>query len=259
MKNWFIPFTSVGDAPLKIFAFGQAIFLLVIWTLFPHNVIPNPQEILAAWNMMAKEQGLLMELWKSSNTIWTAIFWSSLISFTIAYAATAAVFKPMAQWLTTFRFLGFAGITFLFTMWTSDGAELKIWLLTFGMTVFLLTNMLASIQSITQEQIDHARSLKLSGWMITYEIACRGKLDEALDLIRQNAAIGWVMLSMVEGIVRVEGGIGTLLINQNKHLHLAAIFALQITILIYGLLQDFLLKWIREIVCPYVTLSEIKK
>jgi NitT/TauT family transport system permease protein len=86
----------------------------------------------------------------------------------------------------------------------------------------------------------------------------RGKLDQTLDAIRQNAAMGWVMLSMVEGLVRSEGGIGLLLLTNSKFLNLNAIFAIQLTILAYGILQDYILQWIRTLVCPYVALENSK-
>jgi NitT/TauT family transport system permease protein len=156
------------------------------------------------------------------------------------------------------RFLGFAGITFIFTMLATDGGELKVWLLTFGMTVFLLTNMLSVTMSITQAEVDYAKTLRMSKLRTVYELLMRGKLADFLDMVRQNAAIGWTMLSMVEGLVRSEGGIGSLLLNQNKHLHLAGIFAIQLTILLYGLFQDYMLGLLRQAVCPHIKYVNVK-
>ena len=230
----------------------------MFWIMVPSQVLPNPLEILSAWNNLALHDGLLVELGHSAVTIWTAMLYSAIISFGVAALSTAALFRPIAGWLTALRFLGFAGITFLFTMWTSDGGTLKIALLTFGMSAFLLTNAMSMVQSVSQDQIDYAKTLHLSGWRITYEIAIREQLDAILDLLRSNAAIGWTLLSMVEGLVRSEGGIGSLLINQNKHLHLAAVFAIQLTILCYGLLQDYIIQLIRQTVCPYSRYTMVK-
>jgi len=256
LKSYVVPFEPVGS--LKILAIGQAIILLVLWFISPYKLIPNPLEILQAWEMLATTQGMLVELWKSSVTIASAIFYASAITLGLGVLYTAPAFKPIIRWMTSLRFLGFAGITFFFTLWTSDGAALKIWLLTFGMTAFLLTNMLAIIDSVTQEEIDYAKTLGLSGWRATFEVVVRGRMDEAFDLIRQNAAIGWTLLSMVEGLVRYEGGIGALLMNMSKHLNLDAIFAIQLTILVYGILQDYALRWIRNIICPYVALTSAR-
>ena len=246
------PFDPVTRKVFLLLALGQAVVLLLLWTFSPVVAMPSPAEIGVAWNDMALTQALLPELYQSAVTIAKAIVMASVISFGLAFLATAVIFKPIVTWLTALRFLGFAGITFLFTLWTSDGAQLKLWLLTFGMSAFLLTNALSMMNAVTQEQVDYARTLRLDGWQITYEVVVRGKLDETLDIIRQNAAIGWTLLSMVEGLVRSEGGIGALLLNQSKHLHLSSIFAIQLTILVYGILQDYFLRYLRTLACPYV-------
>lgn len=257
MKKLITPFADIGSGPLKLLVLGQAVLFIAVLSvahLFPaFQILPTPLEIGAAWNELATQQGLIVELFRSAGTIIKALALSTAISFGVAYLSTAALFKPISRWLTALRFLGFAGITFFLTMWTSSGVELKLWLLTFGMTFFLMTNAVALADSVTAAEVDYARTLGLSPWQITWEIFCRGKLDQSLDLVRQNAAIGWTMLSMVEGLVRSDGGIGALLLNQSKHLHLSAIIAIQLTILAYGIVQDIGLRYFRVLCCPYLS------
>jgi ABC-type nitrate/sulfonate/bicarbonate transport system permease component len=256
--KYFTPFEENDKLILQFLALTQVGLLFGLWFALPMGVIPNPIEIIKSWHKLASTNGMLLELWSSLTTIWTAIFWSTAISLVIGCLSPLAFFKSLSQWLTGLRFLGFAGITFLFTLWTDSGSELKIWLLTFGMTTFLLTNVLTIVASLTQEEIDYARTIKMNGWHINYEILMRGKLDEILDLVRQNAAIGWTLLSMVEGLVRSEGGIGALLLIQSKYLNLSSIFAIQITILTYGIVQDQILRYLRAVICPYIVMSKVK-
>lgn len=252
------PFTSSNRKTYLCIAAVEAALFLIIWLLSSFSLVPTPVDVLGAWHKLAANEGMLVELWHSGITLTKAIVLTSLISFGAAYLATATIFKPIVTWMTGLRFLGFAGITFFFTMWTDDGSSLKLWLLTFGMSVFMLTTALAIVNSITQAEIDYARTLRLDGWQITWEIVVRGRLHETLDAIRQNAAIGWVMLSMVEGLVRSEGGIGLLLLTNSKFLNLNSIFAIQLTILAYGISQDLFLRWLRTVVCPYVVLEDSK-
>ena len=56
------------------------------------------------------------------------------------------------------------------------------------------------------------------------------------------------MLIMVEGFTRSEGGVGAMLLDQNRHLHLAHVEALQATILLVGLVQDAALAAVRRAV-----------
>lgn len=256
MKKLLIPFSLSG--PVKVIAVIQLVIFIVLWQFIPSTTIPSPVAIAETWVNLIVEQGLLYELKVSVGTILQALLYSSVISIGIALISTATLFRPVSTAISTLRFLGFAGLTYLFTLWTSNAGDLKLWLLTFGMTVFLLTNFLAEIRAIPASEIDYARTLKMSGWRITYEIAFLGRIHVFLDLIRQNAAIGWTLLSMVEGLTRSEGGIGAMLINQNRYMHLSAVFAIQLTILAYGWLQDIGLQQVRKLACPYSELNKVK-
>ncbi|HSF41591.1 MAG TPA: nitrate ABC transporter permease, partial [Thermoanaerobaculia bacterium] len=153
------------------------------------------------------------------------------------------------------RFLGLIGLTFVFTLMVGGGRPLKLALLVFGMTVFFITSMAAEVLSIPKERFDHARTLRMNEWEVVWEVVILGTADKAFEVLRQNAAIGWMMLTMVEGISRSEGGVGAMLLNQNKHFHLAEVFAIQITILLVGILQDYGIGALQRIVCPYSRLT----
>jgi NitT/TauT family transport system permease protein len=125
----------------------------------------------------------------------------------------------------------------------------------FGITVFFVTSMLSVIQAITKNEFNHARTLRMNEWEVVKEVIILGKLDQVFEIIRQTFAISWMMLTMVEGISRAEGGVGTLLLNQNKHLQLDAIFATQIAILIIGISMDYLIGFMKNMFFPYANLA----
>lgn len=234
--------------------------LVALWFIAPaKSGIPSPIAIIEAWNILALQQGLLVELLNSTVVIWQALILSSLIAAGVAALTTADIFKSVGNFVASMRFLGFAGLTYLFTLWTSNGNQLKLALLTFGMTVFLTRSTIDLAKSIPQSDIDYGRSLGLKGWSLTWELFLRGRSGDLLDLIRQNAAVGWTLLAMVEGLTRSSGGIGALLLNQNKYFNLAAVFAIQLTILAYGLLQDVSLNALRSLLCPWTRLNRSDK
>jgi hypothetical protein len=58
-------------------------------------------------------------------------------------------------------------------------------------------------------------------------------------------------------VVRSEGGIGTVLINMNRHMDLSAEAAILIVLFAVGLFQDFLIGAMRDyIVCPYARIGK---
>jgi NitT/TauT family transport system permease protein len=163
--------------------------------------------------------------------------------------------RPIAAAVAKGRFLGLIGLTFVFTLMLGGGRPLKLSLLVFGMTVFFVTSMAAVVAEIPKSSFDHARTLRMTEWQTVWDVVVLGTLDKAIEVFRQNAAIGWMMLTMVEGIARSEGGVGAMLLNQNKHFHLAEVFAIQMLILLVGLVQDYGIGVLNRIVCPWASLT----
>ena len=161
--------------------------------------------------------------------------------------------------MSKLRFLGLTGLVFPFTLWTGGGYPLKVALLTFGMGSFFVTSMSQVVLEIPRLSSDHMRVMGASELRILYEVVIRGTLDKALDVLRQNVAIGWAMITMVEGISRAEGGIGALILNQNKHFRLAEVYAILLVILLLGLAMDYLMRLITDLLCPYSRMGLVKR
>ena len=251
LKNLLLPFTPFSPARVKLLLIAQAAIAIALWFASDSKTLPSPSEVARAWLTMAQTQGLIFELWESIKVLLLALLFSTGLSLTIAAAGTAPIFMPLARFSSVLRFLGFAGLTYLFMLLTNDSYQLKLALLVFGITVMMVTSMLAEVQAIAPEAADHCKTLGMKNWRITYELVLLGKADVFLDLVRQNAAIGWTLLTMVEGLTRSQGGIGALLLNQNRYFQLSAVFAIQITILVYGVTQDFLFGKLKAVLCPY--------
>lgn len=253
-----IPNRPVSPTVIKILIVGQALVALLVWWTMPISVLPRPDEVFSALGTLWM-RGLGRELITSLLLNVQAIAWTVLISLALSYLTVLPFFRPIAAAVSKGRFLGLIGLTLIFTITLGGGHTLKLALLVFGMTVFFVTSMAAVILDLPKERFDHARSLGMSEWRVVWEVVILGTADEAFEVLRQNAAIGWMMLTMVEGISRAEGGIGAMLLNQNKHFHIAEVFAIQIVILAVGIAQDYAIGALRSLFCPYATLTLERK
>lgn len=253
-----IPNRPVSPTVIKILIVGQALVALLVWWTMPISVLPRPDEVFSALGTLWM-RGLGRELITSLLLNVQAIAWTVLISLALSYLTVLPFFRPIAAAVSKGRFLGLIGLTLIFTITLGGGHTLKLALLVFGMTVFFVTSMAAVILDLPKERFDHARSLGMSEWRVVWEVVILGTADEAFEVLRQNAAIGWMMLTMVEGISRAEGGIGAMLLNQNKHFHIAEVFAIQIVILAVGIAQDYAIGALRTLFCPYAVLTLERK
>jgi NitT/TauT family transport system permease protein len=234
-------------------AVASAAIAGVAWQLAA-GVIPAPAEVGAAIARLWTEGGLFDALSTSVVLNLEAIAWTTAIGLALAYLTVVPAMRPIVAAVSKLRFTGLVGWAFVFTLWARDGHQLKLWMLVFGMTPFFVTAMAAVIADLPRERLDHARTLGLSEWRAVWEVVIRGTADQALEVLRQCAAMGWMMLTMVEGVVRAEGGIGALLLNENKHLQLDAVFALIFVVLMVGVVQDRALAALRRAACPYALL-----
>lgn len=253
----FSPNRTVSGATMRLLVVGSVISILMVWALMPSKIIPHPLDVVEAFGSLWSRTSIGQDVVASVTLNIEAISLATLISASLAYLSVLAGLRPSIEFASKLRFLGLTGLSFIFGL-SFTGHSLKLVLLTFGMSVFLLTSMVSVVASIPKEQFDYARTLRMGPWRATYEVVVLGTMDQMIEAVRQNAAIGWVMLTMVEGLVRSEGGIGMLLLNENKHIRLETVFALQILVLTIGLLQDYGIGVLRNLFCPWSDLDSAK-
>lgn len=251
IKKLFIPNTKNSQSTMAIMIAIQLAVFLLLWTTSSFRLLPTPMEIIKSLQGLIANQNLLYELWNSTWLCLKSLLIATVISLIISYATVIPFFKPIGYLISKFRFWTLVGLSFVFTLVTHSGHELKVTLMVFGITVFFVTSMVSIIQSIPKYEFYHARTLRMNEWQVVWEVIILGRFDHVLEVIRQNFAIAWMMLTMVEGISRAEGGIGVLLLNNNKLLRLSDVFAIQLVILLMGILLDYAIGKLREFFFPY--------
>jgi sulfonate transport system permease protein len=128
---------------------------------------------------------------------------------------------------------------------------LKLSLLVFGMVPFFVTSFLSVILHTDKQQYELCKTLGYNNWQTLYEVIIVGKADQVLEILRQNFAISWLMITLIEGLNMSEGGIGALLIKYNKYNDLTNVLALQLVIFLVGLGFDLLMGMMRKWLFPY--------
>ncbi len=251
----FSPNRVISKSALRFIIVFQIAVLLMVWATSTYVFLPKPMDVWRAFVDLWNHEGLGQELIVSFLLNVQAMAWATVLSLALAYLTVVPFFQPIAQAVSKGRFLGMVGLTFFFTVIFASGHRLKVSLLVFGVSVFFVTSMIDVVAQVPKEKFDLARTLRMGEWRVVWEVIVLGRADAAFDAMRQNAAMGWMMLTMVEGISRSEGGIGALLLNQNKHFRLEAVFAIQIAILLIGLVQDYALGLAKKFLFPYADLQ----
>ncbi len=255
-------FTPTGAAPKHIersIIYGYCLTALVFWLASPSKILPGPLDVLKAFPRLWNEEGLGIELWTSLALNFQAIAIMTLLSLLVSYGTLLPGLRPVALAIAAFRFNGFVGLPLLLTFLIGDQHWIKIALLVIGMSVFTVPSLVAMIEAIPSDEYDHARVLRMGDWRVLWEVVILGRFHDALDILRTNLAVGWMLLPMVEGLFRSEGGIGVMILTQNKYFKLDAVYAIILFVASVGILQDLAIVGVKRILCPYAFKAKERK
>jgi ABC-type nitrate/sulfonate/bicarbonate transport system permease component len=253
MKKLFKPFEVLNKTTNNIILICWLLLLFSLWgysSMGDTHLFPSIPQVLRGfvqlWN-----GGLIVHLFSSLSLCFQAIFYSVLISLIFAYASTISTFKPWSIFLSKLRFLPLTGLTFYVTIMVTNARNIQISVLVIFMTMFLITSLIQMISDIPEEEFDHARTLGCNRWEILLEVVIKGRLDYVIELVRQNLAIVWVFLVTTESILIASGGLGVLIKNNDKTGDNGKVIAVQIVIILVGILLDWILIKLRKLIFKY--------
>lgn len=250
----FKPFSIISRTNFVIMVILQTLFALTAWQLSPGGLIPHPLRIMEAFGEMLTARLLIDNLLASLVLTLKAMLYSVVITLAFSYLSVIPFFNSIAQLIVKCRYLTLTGLIFIFTLLTRDGGALKLSLLMFGIVPFFTTSFLSMIAHIPGQEYELCQTLGYTRWQTLYEVIIIGKADQVFEIVRQNFAIAWMMITMVEGLNMSQGGIGALLIKYNKYNDLTHVLALQAMIFGIGLLLDYTLGSLRKWLFPYTKL-----
>ncbi|MBL0741976.1 ABC transporter permease [Chryseolinea lacunae] len=256
IRKIFSPLTQIKGRTSITLVVMEATAALVAWELFgQHGLIPTPSKILmAAWKIVTSAF-FADNLFSSLALTFTGMGISIVVALLVSYLSLIPVFAPVARFIVKCRYLTLTGLIFLFTLLTQDGHQLKLSLLIFGIVPFFVTSLLSIIDAINVQEYELCKTLRMNNWQTLWEVVIVGRLDQVFEVMRQNFAIAWMMITMVEGLSMSEGGLGTMLIKSNKYIDLGTVFAILVIIFALGVFFDSVLKHLRHWLFPYTKLQ----
>lgn len=258
IKKIFQPLNVISQRTVVGLVIIQSCLALLFWHFFGSGLIPAPLEVGKALLKTIVSKDFLDNFFSSLGLTLQGMGLSIIIALVITYLSLIPFFKPIANFIVKCRYLTLTGLIFLFTLLTSNGHDLKISLLIFGIVPFFVTSLLSIIDSINRQEYDLCRTLRMNHWETMLEVVIIGRLDQVFEVMRQNFAISWMMITMVEGLSMSEGGLGTMLIKSNKYIDLGTVFSILIIIFLLGIFFDFLLGQMRLWLFPYTNIQSKK-
>lgn len=247
-KNLITPFGDSNPITYPI----VLILVVLFWQLERNLMIPSLVEIAGKFIKIIPSANFLGNLFMSLKLMSFATVIAIVISLLLSYLYKLPSLEGLSILVTKIRFIGYVGVTFIFTILFKESSIIKSSLLVFSIVPFFVASALSLIGSIDPQELELCKTLNMNPWETLYEVVIRGKLDQVLEIIRQNIGVSFMMLTFVESLSD-EGGIGMMMVKQNRSPDgLSSIIAILIFLAIFGSLLDSLLISLRKYLFPYV-------
>lgn len=230
--------------------------LLDNWLYNLVRPFPSPSEVLDALYKMWSKHQLLSHVWSTIKLNIVGLLYSTIISLLISYSSVIPVFQPFNSVVKLLRYIPFIGFTLIFFSLFTIGWPTKVAMLTTGMTFFLVTSMTDAVSSIPRMKYELAKVLGYNDLQIFYNVVVRPTLPQMIDMVAQNAAIGWIMITSIETYSRNEKGIGTQIYAYYSTNNLPEVYGLLIIIGIIALLEDGIFSLLKRYLFPYSVIAE---
>ncbi|MEP6925898.1 MAG: hypothetical protein ABI954_15630 [Pyrinomonadaceae bacterium] len=233
------------------------VILFAVWSLSLIRGMPYPSEVWRAFQEMYasnESNNLVITTYTTLKLNVLGLFWATLVSLVFSYISVVPFLYPLNKFLQWLRYIPIIAFNLIFLSFFAIGANLKIAMLAVGMSFFLITGMTAEIAAIPRLKFELARVLNYNDWRTFYTVVFRPTLPKMIDIVAQNAAIGWTMIVAIENFDRTEGGIGAqmfFLANQP-----AKVYVYLIIIGIIAVAEDQLFVWLKRLLFPYTQISE---
>ncbi len=235
---------------------------LLLWWLATHLgwiaplFLPKPETI---W--FAFKQAVNGDL--DNHTLWGHFVWSMYRVFSAFLIAVAigvpvgigmgvsriarGIFDPPIEFYRPLPPLAYLP---LMIIWFGIGEQAKIILLFLSIFAPVALAARAGVKSVSQEQIQAARSMGASTPQVVLHVILPGALPEILVGLRIGMGVGWTTLVAAE-MVAADAGLGKMVFNASNFLRTDVVILGILAIGFVAYAFEILMRWIERVAVPW--------
>jgi ABC-type nitrate/sulfonate/bicarbonate transport system permease component len=261
-----IPFKELFQIYGHIGAFARANLLfiwismaLLVWILNPIQALPYPSEVWKAAKTLydnPTSSGLVYNIYVTLKLNVFGLGLAAIVSLILSYISVIPFFHPLNKIIQTLRYIPVIGFNLVFLTVFTIGWSMKLAMLVTGMTFFLTTGMTGVVLSVPRLKYELAQVLGYNDWQVFYSVVVRPTLPQILDVIAQNAAIGWLTIVAIETYNRTEGGMGSQIEIYCATNQLPEVYVYLIAIGVIAVVEDWCFIAAKRLFFPYSIIIE---
>jgi NitT/TauT family transport system permease protein len=161
-----------------------------------------------------------------------------------------AVRHATATYIKAFRFLPLPVATGLFISWFGIGDNMKVQFLAVSIIVYLLPVVIQRVDDVENVYLQTAYTLGASKFQLITSVFFPSVFSRISDDIRVLVAISWTYITIAE-VLNMTGGIGALAVQCARRSEVDKVFAVLVTVLLIGIIQDKLFLKLDRLLFPF--------
>lgn len=262
MKNffngWFQLRGNLDKKTSLIISVTGIFVILLAWYVTSANnwvepsLLPHPGDVLGSFKELHFNDFLVSNAIYSIKLNYWGYFKAILYALPIGFVIGLFPFfrALMSQYVDAARFIPLTAVTGLFIAWFGIEDDMKINFLSFGIFVYLLPIVVQRIDEVHKVYVQTATTLGASKWQVILKVFVPAVISKLSDDIRVIVAISWTYIIVAEMLNKTEG-VGAMVFTAARQSRIDKVFALLVVIILIGVLQDLLFKFLDRTIFPH--------
>lgn len=227
------------------------IIFLIVWTivstlqLISPYVLPTPMSVVGNFINLIEEGRLFNNIWFSMKINFSGYIFASLLAIPVGFGL--GVFRItrelFANIIDSMRFIPITALGGIFIALFGLSIWTKINFLAFGIWVYLVPVVVQRIDEIPPAYLQMMKTIGATKWQRFFYVQFPYVMSRLSDDIRILVGISWTYIVVAE-LKNVQGGLGSLIFLGERQSNPGMVYCAIIVIIIIGVLQDRLFKWI---------------
>ena len=237
------------------------ILILLVWhfisvfEIIPTAILPEPLKVITSYGYLFENHHLLANSWYSVKLNLSCYFWAILISIPVGFFIGLYPINNIVvgRYINAIRYIPAPACVGIFISLFGLTFGLKTGFLTFCIVIYLIPAICNKINEIQNPKNDNEfvylqtiKTLGATPWQKFKEVYFPYVMGSITDDIINLTAVSYSYLVICETIFKsgTVNGLGSLIGVMSRQAHMDAVYALLFLIIVIGILQDLMFKFI---------------
>ena len=242
--------------------------ILLVWYLIskfeviPTAILPNPVDVILSYGGLVTNNHLFANTWFSVKLNLMCYVYALLFSIPAGFFISMFPINNIVigRYINSVRYLPIPALSGIFIAVFGLTFTMKTSFLTFGLIIYIIPAICSKVNELqnpaNDEEYVYLQSIKTLGatkWQKFKEVYFPYVVGSVTGDIITLTGISWSYLVIAELLFRDSqiSGIGSLISIMSRQSHMAEVYALLFLIVIIGVLQDIIFKFIDKKIFPW--------